>query len=527
MAAAAFREKQYRSQRSLRTGFLRLMLCAGVAGTVASAAAPHDALAGFEWIPPAQLTPMPEPMQDERPDYGMQSDMNRSTMPAQPPAGVTQERSGASAPMIGADGYPVNPQVPFGGEVSMERIGAPGADMTQQSSYPPVQGFGRDIPLALALRQIVPDDYAFSFDRDVDVATSVTWTGGDAWDEVLRNALSEHDLGVKILPNKTVRIGKKSTLAQTQVTQNDGARVMGMQTTNGQVRRIESHAAVPLETPEAPPQRAPGFMNEEQSSGVANPIPMLMKNAGQDTGEPIDLMSGQQNAAAPAGTYAHAPASPMSAGAAGQTAAPTYSHDELEQMYTAAAHDGGNDDMVATPINVPQVVVPVSADDGQGKGDLPDVSDDLPSVDDIVRQHSYISVPEAIPNATVYASSPGETLDPFALESWSAREGENLRDVLARWSDKAGVTLYWGVTEDYVLPRAYDTNGTFEMAVREVLSVYNADQAGDDDFWQKKKPKKKVRTDRYEDTDRPIGKLHPNLPLGPSVLIIEDHKKAL
>ena len=45
-----------------------------------------------------------------------------------------------------------------------------------------VVGFGTDMPLALALRQIVPADYAFSFGENVNPGYRVSWSGGKAWD---------------------------------------------------------------------------------------------------------------------------------------------------------------------------------------------------------------------------------------------------------------------------------------------------------------------------------------------------------
>ena len=46
-------------------------------------------------------------------------------------------------------------------------------------------GFARDVPLALALRQIVPPEFAFSFGPDINLGSSVSWDGGRPWNEVV------------------------------------------------------------------------------------------------------------------------------------------------------------------------------------------------------------------------------------------------------------------------------------------------------------------------------------------------------
>lgn len=63
-----------------------------------------------------------------------------------------------------------------------------------QKEYGLAYGFGKDMPLALALRQIVPSSYAFSFDPDVNIGSRVSWQGGEPWNVVLNQALMKEDL---------------------------------------------------------------------------------------------------------------------------------------------------------------------------------------------------------------------------------------------------------------------------------------------------------------------------------------------
>jgi hypothetical protein len=98
-----------------------------------------------------------------------------------------------------------------------------------------------------------------------------------------------------------------------------------------------------------------------------------------------------------------------------------------------------------------------------------------------------------------YAKLTGELdkkiLDPLEIRFWEAKKGDELRDVLARWSAEAGVDLFWGDVPSYKLPENIQLHGTFPDAVTEALTA--------------------------DDGESLAGRLHPNLPYGPSVLIVD------
>ena len=59
-------------------------------------------------------------------------------------------------------------------------------------------GFGRDLPLALALSQVVPPEYSYAFARNVNVGTTVSWQGGKPWNEVLDEMLAQNGMKAEI-----------------------------------------------------------------------------------------------------------------------------------------------------------------------------------------------------------------------------------------------------------------------------------------------------------------------------------------
>ena len=63
-------------------------------------------------------------------------------------------------------------------------------------AIPVANGFGQQVPLAFATRQIVPAGVKTTFGPDVDQAALVDWTGGRPWVEVLRAAV--HPLGLHV-----------------------------------------------------------------------------------------------------------------------------------------------------------------------------------------------------------------------------------------------------------------------------------------------------------------------------------------
>lgn len=80
--------------------------------------------------------------------------------------------------------------------------------------------------------------------------------------------------------------------------------------------------------------------------------------------------------------------------------------------------------------------------------------------------------------------------------TWQGRPGYTLKEVVGDWSKLANVELEWQSPYDYPINSSFNYEGTFEEAVRNLLSQYS------------------------RETPRPRGRLYPNLPTGPSVLMI-------
>lgn len=119
--------------------------------------------------------------------------------PLAPPPGVMDRQSAdtqypAGAPTSSLRTPSAPPQTARGTPASVPPSGA-------QGNLPEAVGFGNDLPLALALSQVIPGDYALFFESAVDSEANVSWQGGKSWDVVLQEMLAPLGLRAVIQPN--------------------------------------------------------------------------------------------------------------------------------------------------------------------------------------------------------------------------------------------------------------------------------------------------------------------------------------
>lgn len=96
--------------------------------------------------------------------------------------------------------------------VGKELASLPSADVPRgpiervslSTNYAEAIGFGRDLPLALALSQVIPAEFTHSFAKNVDAGVNVSWEGGKPWDQVLNDMLSPNNLTATIQSNKVI-----------------------------------------------------------------------------------------------------------------------------------------------------------------------------------------------------------------------------------------------------------------------------------------------------------------------------------
>lgn len=402
------------------------------AATLLPVSAAH---AGFEWTPPAASAQPGGPVVQAVPVPDVD---------AMPPVDAEPMMMPGTSGMTGnavIDAQPLAPPPVASAPVSDDR------------DYAVAEGFGRDIPLALVMQQIVPPGYAYSFDPSINPGTRVSWDGGRPWNQVLNDAVAPHGLEAIVI-DMTVHVREAS--AQ---------------------RALAAPAS--LQTP-AQQTSMHSMMSEIARAAGATPSGMIRAETKDEPAAPV--------AAAP--EMITDPARLAEIGRSDATAYhPSYPRRTpvSAPRHAPAAQPAPNQPAPAETVtfNGPRAE-PVPAATG--------AQEPMP----IVPAESIASpAPQSIvPKSPAAATATPSVLDPHAVNSWRAEKGASLKKTLTSWSGMAGVQLYWDAAGDYALPVSVHANGTFPEVLMQTLSAFG--EAG----------------------DRPVGALHPNLPAGPSVLII-------
>jgi hypothetical protein len=216
------------------------------------------AKAGFQWVAPAESA---QPPVSATPNYpSMSNEAPPPSLTPAPAVPVTQSAPISVTPLAG-EGSEISPIVIEG--TPMPSSSQPAPAMNQQNaslgslpSMPDttVQGFANNVPLAVALREVLPPGYGFSIDQDVDLGTLVSFQGGRPWRDTLQSMLSPAGLEMRE-QNQMVAIGRVGSGRQGQMISSNGG---------------EMAASPPPSTPQP---LSPAVNPPQQQISVAGPHP--------------------------------------------------------------------------------------------------------------------------------------------------------------------------------------------------------------------------------------------------------------
>jgi hypothetical protein len=394
---------------------------------------------------PGQVYYEGQPLRRQRPsapvmpDFGLRRQPPVSPLPSLEPVAPAAGMPGSGYPVIdlhpleqggiesppdlsGLTAFPMEPVEKSGKPVPViaNDVTRPKATRSEKDVpfYSEAIGFGKDIPLALALNQIVPPDYPYAFAEGVDPGVRIDWEGGRPWNAVLSDALEPYGYDAAITGNKVLVY----TSDRTQDTKSVEDR-MRMPASSASYFQEETTSPVPL----SPMTPLP----------VKEVAPLAMPDV-QPVREPGNL-------------FPEEPVTPPA----------THTFPVKTDPWAVAA------------IN-PQAPDPETP--------------------------AYTSSFSGSPLSVIQGQNGRPEFNPDAESLWSAKAGDTLRDALALWSGQAGIQLHWASRYDYPLQSDVAVQGTFEEAVEILL------------------------TGLMEANPRPIGRLHPNYPDGPAVLIVETRR---
>lgn len=134
------------------------------------------------------------------------------------------------------------------------------------SSYEVADGFGRDLPLVMAIRQIVPSQFGFVFDDGIDLNSRVSWQGGRPWDLVLQDTLSPLGLAASVRGN-VVSIARRTNMMQSAAM--GGPVVMTDNITATTDMPMQATPVAMLPTPPADDMMAGGILGTPASASAS------------------------------------------------------------------------------------------------------------------------------------------------------------------------------------------------------------------------------------------------------------------
>lgn len=153
---------------------------------------PMASSANLEMAMMAQIQSNVRPSMSQPASYTPQSNIRRDTVTTMDQS-LTPLPNNKTLPPLNLSAVP---------QVPIEKAPEPVLKPTPQPGFEDAVGFGKDLPLALVIDQIVPDDYTYTVDDSVDLDTFVSWEGGRPWNDVLRDTLKSQGLQARIDGNQ-------------------------------------------------------------------------------------------------------------------------------------------------------------------------------------------------------------------------------------------------------------------------------------------------------------------------------------
>ena len=405
----------------------------------------QPAQAGFEWSPPPAKQSSPVAA---APAPAVEAEFLDAPVPM-PALETVPSRTSATNMRRAAPAPVMRPAAPL---APAQTTNVPSPAMAEpvpsvpSPEFAPAVGFGSDIPLVLAMRQIVPPDYSYSFDLGVNQGERISWSGGKPWDEALADAV--RPLGLEVFV-----VGNVVWLRHGTVDMDEKIRISDVEPMPEPIA-ASSPMPVPMQM-QAPEQMVP---RAPVVDTAPKPMPLsVSKSASAEMQEPV------------------------------QQSYPRRQRPVMDRAEMAVAKDSDN------AVKAPAAPAPTAAyTTDYSNGPVPLMKALPPAPQEPV---AAVQKPAALDQAT----GRGPVMDPLEIRFWQAEQGSSLKEVLNRWASSANVAMLWNSPYDYALPAPMSMHGTFPDAVTNILMTYGMADP------------------------RPLGRLHPNLPGGPSVLVIENY----
>jgi hypothetical protein len=292
-----------------------------------------------------------------------------------------------------------------------------------------ISGFGTEMPLAIALQQVVPTGYDLSFAAGVNKNTAVSWEGGKPWKQVLAEMLSARQLGFRL---------------------EDNVVAIDHLTGKTQASPVAEEKLLPPVSLTKPELAATSAVNkpEEKEKTAAAPVDSIVSRRNSITARrdsDADHYSwlerfrdrfgfkkqGQNKEAVPAAVVEEKAVTD-------KTAEDKVAEEKAVETKISSRRNKSVETLPALEVAPPPAAVPLGA-----------------AAKSATEKHAAAAIAEAAPKPV-----------------WLAPKDKTLKDVLSDWSKTAGVELYWSTDYDYRLNGNIAYSGTFDEAVGQLLGGF-------------------------------------------------------
>jgi hypothetical protein len=440
----------------------------GVVSVLALMVGVNSARAGFEWrgpvTPPvpAQEASRAEDMQDLAPITGDLPviEWNENDMPVEKVAPVEV------APV------PVVETVPVETAPVQTVPPAPVAEILPvlKDEGDVISGFGSEMPLVIALQQIVPPGHRFSFAAGVNPGMPVTWEGGKGWKKVLEEALAPRGLAY-VLEDNIVVVGLRGEMPAPETEPAPTPMAEKKLTPDEEIvwtEPVQEDTVKPVDIR----RRKPAHLMHRQTtseepavSAVAQDAPVISKSEQI----PTDMVAPVQAVQDEHKEYIAAPPVPRSA--------PVTATEKPEDLLARLRAKMGTSSVAPAPaVSAPPVVTAAPIERVPEIVTEAPVNLTTPPAEDLETARMAKPAPAPALTATILSEKPQvqEPAPQMVEPSWHAATGQTLREVLKNWSDVAGVELYWSIDYDYRLSADVAFGGNYDEAVGKLLDKFSS-----------------------------------------------------
>lgn len=361
---------------------------------------------------------------------------------------------------------------------------------TQEETFSVIQGFGTDMPLALALRQIAPPRYAYAFGKGVDPGVQVSWQGGEPWNVVLGKALEPlgvtYNLESRTLISLQIPSFQKDNEDELVVTKAIAPKEQVIEQVVDPLDAAQPEPIVELDVLEEPKEEEEqkpspldeiyGDAPEDSKKKTARPAAFEHDQAEIIDVHNINPSAGEETVALTELSQAHADQDSI------------VWHDTTPPPRAAEEHTQKAEDIIeivehdALPEEAPALeIVPPSEN----------IEPDVPSENEQhVSEEPVNLVPtqdtaELVQDQDVQIST-APTLDEPThsfrtqpsdkIRIWQAKKGARLKKILEKWAETENIQMVWTGSEDYRVNKDVFISSTFENAVDVLItkSIKNA-----------------------------------------------------